>query len=141
MRIAHYDDLIQQYENPITHACDMREGQVFIANGWQRPENFCGSAWDTFSPPVMTLAHGDEDLYDGRMKNKNPPCAPVTMVSDPSVFCWKRGMRRQENDRKHIRSRVENTLNETQDVHAKIAPLNQRKGFWLSAGGEGLPMS
>ncbi len=35
MKIAHYTDLIEKYENPISHACDMKEGQVFIANGWQ----------------------------------------------------------------------------------------------------------
>ena len=70
MRAARYDDLIQRYENPIQHACDMREGQVFVADGWQRPEGFCGSAWESLSPFVMTLAHGGEDLYDGWMKNK-----------------------------------------------------------------------
>ncbi|MCH5354082.1 MAG: TIGR04076 family protein [Acutalibacter sp.] len=70
MRTARYDDLIAQYENPIEHACDMREGQVFVANGWQRPENFCDSAWDTLSPFVMTLSHGGENFYDGWMKNK-----------------------------------------------------------------------
>ena len=70
MRTARYDDLIEKYENSIEHACDMREGQVFIANGWQRPEGFCASAWDTLSPFVMTLAHGGENFYDGWMKNK-----------------------------------------------------------------------
>ena len=70
MRMARYDDLIERYENPIQHACNMREGQVFIADGWQRPEGFCDSAWDTLSPFVMTLAHGGEDLYDGWMKDK-----------------------------------------------------------------------
>ena len=70
MRTARYDDLIEQYENPIEHACDMKEGQVFIANGWQKPEQFCDSAWDTLSPFVMTLAHGGGDFYDGWMKNK-----------------------------------------------------------------------
>ena len=70
MRTARYDDLIRQYENPMEHACDMREGQVFIANGWQRPENFCDSAWDTLSPFVMTLSHGGENFYGGWMKNK-----------------------------------------------------------------------
>ena len=68
-RIARYDDLIEEYENPIEHTCDMQQGQVFVANGWERPEGFCGSAWDTVSPFVMTLAHGGEDLYDGWMKN------------------------------------------------------------------------
>ena len=70
MRTARYDDLIEQYENPIEHACDMKEGQVFIANGWQKPEHFCDSAWDTLSPFVMTLAHGGGDFYNGWMKNK-----------------------------------------------------------------------
>ena len=70
MRTARYDDLIEQYENPIEHACDMQEGQVFIADGWQRPTGFCDSAWDTLSSFVMALAHGAEDFYDGWMKNK-----------------------------------------------------------------------
>ena len=51
-------DLIERYENPIDHACDMREGQVFVADGWQRPDGLCESAWQTISPFVMTLAHG-----------------------------------------------------------------------------------
>ena len=70
MRMARYDDLIEQYENPIEHACDMKEGQVFIANGWKKPEHFCDSAWDTLSSFVMTLAHGGGDFYNGWMKNK-----------------------------------------------------------------------
>ncbi len=70
MRKARYDDLIEKYENPIEHPCDMEEGRVYVANGWQRPENFCESAWETISPFVMTLAYGGEDIYDGWMKNK-----------------------------------------------------------------------
>ena len=69
MRMARYDDLIAKYENPIEHACDLREGQVFIANGWQRPEGMCESAWESMSAFVMTLAHGGEDIYDGWMQN------------------------------------------------------------------------
>ena len=70
MRKACYDDLIEIYENPIEHACDLEEGMVFIADGWQRPEGFCLSAWETISPFVMALSHGAEDFYDGWMKNK-----------------------------------------------------------------------
>lgn len=70
MKTARYDDLIEEYENPIEHACDMREGQSFVANGWEKPESFCDSAWDSISPFVMTLAHGGGDFYDGWMKNK-----------------------------------------------------------------------
>ncbi len=68
-RIAHYDDLMERYENPIEHACAMQLDQEFICNGWRRPEGFCDSAWDTVSPFVMTLSHGGENLYDGWMKN------------------------------------------------------------------------
>ena len=68
-KLARYDDLMAEYENPIEHACNMQLGQTFIANGWERPAGFCGSAWDTVSPFVMTLAHGGENFYDGWMKN------------------------------------------------------------------------
>ena len=70
MRKANYYDLSEQYENPIDHARDMEEGQVFIANGWEKPEGFCSSAWDTLSPFVLALSHGGGDFYDGWMKNK-----------------------------------------------------------------------
>ena len=70
MRTASYRDLIERYENPIQHACEMREGQVFVANGWERPEGFCVSAWESMSPFVMTLAHGGGDFYGGWMKDK-----------------------------------------------------------------------
>ena len=70
MKVARYDDLIEEYENPIEHACDMVEGQSFVSNGWQKPEGFCDSAWDSVSPFVMTLAHGGGNFYDGWMKNK-----------------------------------------------------------------------
>ena len=70
MKTACYKDLIEKYENPILHACDMKEGQVFIANGWNKPDGFCDSAWESVFPFVMTLAHGGEDIYDGWMKNK-----------------------------------------------------------------------
>ena len=70
MKTARYDDLIEKYENPLEHACDMIVGQTFIANGWQKPNGFCDSAWETLSPFVMALSHGAEDFYNGWMKNK-----------------------------------------------------------------------
>ena len=69
MRMARYEDLIAAYENPIQHACELKQGQSWIANGWEKPAGFCSSAWDTVSPFVMALAHGAENLYDGWMKN------------------------------------------------------------------------
>ncbi len=69
MRMARYEDLIAAYENPIQHACELKQGQSWIANGWEKPAGFCSSAWDTVSPFVMALAHGAENLYDGWMKD------------------------------------------------------------------------
>ncbi len=69
MKVMRYEDLIEKYENPIKHACEMEEGQTFIANGWKRPEGFCESAWESMSAFVMTLSHGGKDIYDGWMKD------------------------------------------------------------------------
>lgn len=69
MRKAWYPDLAAEYETPIVHACDLEEGQVFIANGWQRPEGLCLSAWESMSQFVLALSHGGGDFYDGWMKN------------------------------------------------------------------------
>ena len=44
MRKGCYIDLMEKYENPMEHACDIEEGQVFIAEGWKRPEGYCESA-------------------------------------------------------------------------------------------------
>ena len=69
VRKSEYADLMVKYENPIEHACDIKEGDVFIANGWERPEGFCLSAWESISPFVLTLSHGGGNFYDGWMKN------------------------------------------------------------------------
>ena len=69
MRIACYGDLIAKYENPIEHACELHEGQVFIADGMQRPDGLCESAWQSMFPFVMALACGGENFYDGWMKD------------------------------------------------------------------------
>lgn len=69
MKMARYDDLIEAFENPIEHACDMKLGQVFIANGWQKPEGLCLSAWESMSAFVMTLSHGGGNFYEGWMKD------------------------------------------------------------------------
>lgn len=71
MRKVCHRDLMERYENPIENACDMEEGQVFIAEGWQKPEGLCESAWQSMSPFVMALACGGGDFYDGWMKNKH----------------------------------------------------------------------
>ena len=69
MRKTEYPDLMEKYENPIEHACEIKIGQVFIANGWERPQNLCESAWESMSPFVRELSRGGGNFYDGWMKN------------------------------------------------------------------------
>jgi len=71
MKQTIYQDLIDKYENPIEHACNIKVGQVFIAKDGQKPQDFCDSAWDTISPFVTVLANGGGDFYQGWMKNKH----------------------------------------------------------------------
>ena len=69
IRRAHYDDLIEKYENPIEHACDMVVGAEFFCEEGQKPEGFCDSAWEILSPFATALANGGGNFYDGWMKN------------------------------------------------------------------------
>lgn len=71
MKQTCYDDLIEKYENPSEHSCDIKVGQSFIADGWKKPDGLCDSAWDSMSAFVMALSYGAEDIYDGWMKNKH----------------------------------------------------------------------
>ena len=69
IRKACYRDLMALYENPIQHACDIREGQVFISHQGQKPEDLCDSAWGSMEEFAKTLANGGGNFYDGWMKN------------------------------------------------------------------------
>ena len=69
MRKAQYDDLMQIYENSIEHACDVKQGQVFICNDANKPDGLCESAWETMLPFVEELNRGGGNFYDGWMKN------------------------------------------------------------------------
>ena len=69
MKMARYDDLIAQFENPIEHACDMQMGQVFYSENGEKPQNMCDSAWESMAYFVKTLAEGGGNFYDGWMKN------------------------------------------------------------------------
>lgn len=68
-RIARYDDLMAQYENPITNACNMQLGQTFIVEDCVKPELMCDSAWETLLPFVKELAKGGGNFFDGWMRN------------------------------------------------------------------------
>ncbi len=64
-----YRDLMEIYENPIEHACDIEEGQTFISVDGEKPEGLCDSAWESMEKFVKELANGGGDFFDGWMKN------------------------------------------------------------------------
>ena len=69
IRKACYPDLMAQFENPISHACDVEEGMVWVSENGQRPSDFCESAWESMAPFVKELASGGGNFFDGWMKN------------------------------------------------------------------------
>ena len=69
VRCAEYRDLMAQYENPMEHACDVREGMTWLSDGWNRPEGLCESAWESMAAFVRALGSGGGNFYDGWMRN------------------------------------------------------------------------
>lgn len=64
-----YPDLMAKYENPMEHACDVKEGMTWVCVDGQKPDNFCDSAWSSIAPFAQALARGEGNFYDGWMKN------------------------------------------------------------------------
>ena len=69
IRKADYKDLQLRYENPIEHACDVKEGQTWVAREGRMPEGMCDSAWESMRSFVEALARGEGNFYDGWMRN------------------------------------------------------------------------
>ena len=69
MRICEHKDLIELYENPIEHACDMKVGMVFVSHDAKKPEGLCEPAWRVMENYVRTLAEGGGNFFDSWMKN------------------------------------------------------------------------
>ena len=66
-----YPDLMQKYENPIKHACNIKIGDVFVSYNAQKPPDLCDSAWESMEKFVKVLAEGGGNFFDGWMKNKH----------------------------------------------------------------------
>lgn len=71
MKRAIHNDLIEKYENPIEHACDMVIGKEYYSKDGEMPEGFCNNAWKNVGPYVLRLINGENNFYDGWMKNIN----------------------------------------------------------------------
>ena len=69
LRRTAYPDLMAQYENPIEHACDIKDGQVFISRDGQCPAGLCPEAWESMRRFAVELAQGGGNFFDGWMKN------------------------------------------------------------------------
>lgn len=69
VRKVEHKDLIDAYENPIEHACDVQVGDVFVSRDGEMPEGMCESAWGSVKQFVLELANGGGNFYDGWMKN------------------------------------------------------------------------
>ena len=69
VRKTEYADLMEKYENPIEHTCDINEGDVFISVDGKCPDGFCDSAWESVEKFVRELSVGGGNFYDGWMKN------------------------------------------------------------------------
>ena len=69
VRKALYPDLMERYENPIEHPCDVEEGQVWLCHHGEKPAGFCQSAWESMAYFVQTLASGGGNFFDGWMKD------------------------------------------------------------------------
>ena len=64
-----YTDLMAQYENPISHACDVNGGQQWVSVDGGCPQGMCPSAWSSMREFVESLARGEGNFFDGWMKN------------------------------------------------------------------------
>jgi uncharacterized repeat protein (TIGR04076 family) len=69
LRRATHPDLMEKYENPIEHACDVNIGQSWISTDGQKPEGLCSAAWESMRSFVEALARGEGNFYDGWMQD------------------------------------------------------------------------
>ena len=69
MKKTEYPDLMNEYENPISHACALCVGDSFIISKIKKPDKLCQSAWETMLPFVTDLFNGGGNFFDGWMKN------------------------------------------------------------------------
>ena len=69
VRQSVYPDLMARFENPIEHACAVREGQQWISTDGKCPDGLCPSAWQSMRPFVESLSQGKGNFFDGWMQN------------------------------------------------------------------------
>ena len=102
IRKAEYRDLMERYENPIEHACDMQLGAEFISQDAMRPDGMCESAWMSLQPFVFALASGASNLYDGWMRNPHSNIKGLLSLHSSPHFAIKNTVRSEWAIPQHI---------------------------------------
>ena len=69
MRRTQYPDLMEQYENPLEHPCDVEIGRVYLSVNGEKPDGLCHEAWLCMERFVRELAAGGGNFFDGWMQN------------------------------------------------------------------------
>lgn len=69
VRRVEHRDLMAKYENPIEHTCDILEGMSWVSVDGRKPDGLCSEAWKSMKEFVEALAQGEENFYDGWMKD------------------------------------------------------------------------
>jgi uncharacterized repeat protein (TIGR04076 family) len=88
-------ELAEAYSNTVIEPCPFfQEGQVFTANPFQKPQNFCDWAWNDIYKVVLTLARGgefhEEGAFAGWMKDNQSMVVCCTDGIRPVSFLLQR---------------------------------------------------
>ena len=80
-------EIADQYAVKGLGLCELcQEGQIFISNGWEKPEGLCESAWQSMHSFVFALSHGGSDFLKEWMKDKNSAVISCNDGCRPVVF-------------------------------------------------------
>ena len=80
-------ELSARYGLPDNAPCHRNtEGQVFVSNGWLKPEGLCDNAWAAMRDYVLTLAHGGRGIYDTWMKEDDKAVVSCNDGLRPVIF-------------------------------------------------------
>ncbi len=87
LRRTFNEDISRKYRVNGLGLCELhQEGQVFISNGWEKPEGLCESAWQSMHSFVFALSHGGRDFLKDWMKDKNSAVISCNDGCRPVVF-------------------------------------------------------
>ena len=64
-----YPDLIDIYEQPQLHPCEISVGQTWYVSDCDRPHGMCESAWQTLLPFVRELLNGGGNFFGNWMRD------------------------------------------------------------------------